>query len=437
MDTLFITGNSFLELFGRNPYAGMWFLFVHGGWIVILILILWGAKEVWVDHLIGKALMSKEWVLLAIDVPRLTEQTPRAVENIFAFFAGIHAPPANKLETYVTGHKQGTISCEIISIEGRVQFLIHAERKHRDSVEAAIYSQYPDAEIVEVEDYSLTIPSRYPDKEWDLFGTEMIPVRDDVFPIRTYPEFEDKVSGEFKDPMSVLLESMSRLGPGEQFWYQIVLTPIAQVEFSKKAGNWVKKFTGQVVESKPTFVEAMVTWPFRQLALILEVLGLYAVEKPTTDKEGLQRRMMSMTPGEKKIVEAVEHKASKVTFLCKIRFIYAAKHEVMKKSRIVHPFIGAIKQYNTNDMQALKPSGKVGMSSTIILRKNTRNTERKNTLLSAYRGRSDWAGHMPFHMNSEELASLWHFPITGQVKSPQLQKTESKRAEPPINLPYA
>jgi len=271
MDTLFITGNSFLELFGRNPYAGMWFLFVHGGWIIILILIFWGAKEVWMDHIIGKALMSKEWILLAIDVPRLTEQTPRAVENIFAYFAGIHSPAANKVESYITGHKQGTVSCEIISIEGRVQFLIHLERKFRDLAEAAMYSQYPDAEIVEVEDYALTIPSRYPDKEWDLFGTEMIPVRDDVFPIRTYPEFEDKVSGEFKDPLSVMLESMSRLGPGEQFWYQIVLTPDAQVAFPKKAGNWVKKFTGQVVVEKPTPVEAIVTWPFRQLALVLEV----------------------------------------------------------------------------------------------------------------------------------------------------------------------
>jgi len=166
-------------------------------------------------------------------------------------------------------------------------------------------------------------------------------------------------------------------------------------------------------------------------------VGLYTVEKPMTDKEGLQRRMMSMTPGEKKIVEAVEHKATKIVFPCKIRFIYAGRHEVIKKSRMVNPFIGAMKQFNTNDLQALKPSGKVGMSSTIILRKKVRNTERKNTLLAAYRGRSNWAGHMPFNMNTEELATLWHFPITGQVKSPQLQKTESKRSEPPINLPYA
>lgn len=440
METLFTTGatwgTEFLALFGRNPYAGMWFLFTHGGWIIILILILWGAKEVWVDHVTGKAAKAKEWVLLAIDIPRMTEQTPRAVENMFAHFAGAHTPPGSKLDIYLKGHKQGTISCEIISIDGHVQYVVRAERRFRDLIEASIYAQYPDAEITEVEDYALAIPSRYPDKEWDIFGTEMIPVKDDVFPLRTYPEFEDKVSGEFKDPLSVLLENLSRLGPGEQFWYQLVLTPIAQVEFPKKSADWVKKFTGQVVEVKPGLVESIVSWPFRQLATVLEVLGLYQMEKPSTDKDALQRRITSLTPGEKRMIEGVEYKATKIVYKCKIRFIYAAKHEVMKKPRIIHPFIGAIKQFNTNDMQSLKPSGKVGMNGALILRRDARNNDRKNRLLAAYRSRSDWVGHTPFHMNIEELASLWHFPITGQVKAPQLKKTEAKRAEPPINLPY-
>ncbi len=437
LDSIFRTAATALELFGRNPYAGMWFLFVHGGWIVLLLLILWGAKELWLDSRAGKAAASKEYMLLAIDIPRMTEQTPRAVENIFAHLAGAHSPPANSLEVWVKGHKQGTISCEIISIEGHVQFVVRMERKFRDLVEASIYAQYPDAEITEVEDYTLSIPSRYPDKEWDVFGTEMIPVKDDVYPIRTYPEFEDKVSGEYKDPISVLLENMSRLGPGEQFWYQLVITPIAQVAFTKKSEEFIKKYTGQPIAAKTSMAEKIVTWPFKQLAEVLEVAGLYSIPKASTDKDALQKRMTSLTSREKKVIEFVERKAAKIVYECKIRFIYAAKHEVMVKSRIVHPFIGSIKQYNTNDLQSLKPSGKVGMSSALLVRKNARNNGRKTRLLAAYRSRSDWAGHTRFVMNIEELASLWHFPITTQVKAPQLKKTESKRAEPPINLPYA
>ena len=37
-------------------------------------------------------------------------------------------------------------------------------------------------------------------------------------------------------------------------------------------------------------------------------------------------------------------------------------------------------------------------------------------------------------MNIEELATLWHFPLPF-VKTPLLQHTTAKRAEPPLNLP--
>jgi len=37
-------------------------------------------------------------------------------------------------------------------------------------------------------------------------------------------------------------------------------------------------------------------------------------------------------------------------------------------------------------------------------------------------------------LNTEELASLWHFPIL-TVKAPLVKKTEAKKAEPPMSLP--
>jgi hypothetical protein len=48
-----------------------------------------------------------------------------------------------------------------------------------------------------------------------------------------------------------------------------------------------------------------------------------------------------------------------------------------------------------------------------------------------------WAGMPKYHLSTEELASLWHLPVTEQVKAPQVKKTEAKKAEPPMNLPFA
>jgi hypothetical protein len=268
----------------------------------------------------------------------------------------------------------------------------------------------------------------------------MIPPKhgQDLYPLRTYPEFEDKVSGELKDPLAVLLESMSRLGPGEQGWYQVVLTPVDQKEFRAKGEALIKKLTGQKVEVKKSVLDKAIELPLTATNMILETTGIVAAPAPKkADSNPLNSRMWTMTPGERKVVEAVEHKSAKIVYKAKIRFMLVAKKDKMKKSRFVHPFIGFIKQFNTNDMMSLKPESKhVGMNSTLWFFKEKRNNERKTHFIHMYANRSNWAGTPNYFLNIEELASLWHFPITGQVKAPQLKKTEAKRSEPPINLPY-
>ena len=99
-------------------------------------------------------------------------------------------------------------------------------------------------------------------------------------------------------------------------------------------------------------------------------------------------------------------------------------------------FIGAMKQYNTNDKMSIKLETKhVGVSSSIILFANRRNNIRKTHLVKAYRRRTDWVGVPAFFLGVDEIASLWHLPVSLFVKAPQVKKTESKKTEPPINLP--
>jgi len=95
------------------------------------------------------------YVLLAIDVPRMNEQTPQAVEQVFGQLAGAYSG-LDQIEKYWVGKTQAVFSFELVSIGGYVQFLVHTPTKYRDLIEAAVYSQYPDAEIVE----STTTPTR-------------------------------------------------------------------------------------------------------------------------------------------------------------------------------------------------------------------------------------------------------------------------------------
>ncbi|HVM90868.1 MAG TPA: hypothetical protein VMU11_03160 [Verrucomicrobiae bacterium] len=432
--------DSFLNLAGGDPFSAMFYLFIHGGWIIFIFVILWMIKWGWLEYHQNKFHHHQEFILLRVTVPKASEynqQTPRAVENIMANLAGAHSPASWK-EKWFDGKVQLPLSLEIASIEGEVSYYIHALRGLRDLVEAAIYAQYPDADIDEVPDYTKTVPHHYPSDEWDLWGTEMTNVMPEPYPLKTYVEFEDRVSGEFKDPIANLLEVFSRLGEGEQAWYQIIIEPTDQKHFRHNAEKVINKIKGIKEVHKKTALDQVVDFPMNALSTVANVaLGIPSAPAKKGDSKDAFPRMMALSPGERFVLEAIERKAGKIGFESKIRFIYAAKKNKMNKAKVVNSFIGAIKQTNTFNMQALKPESKhVGVNGTLWWFKDSRNNKRKNHLLHAYQHRSAHAGLHLFFLSSEELATLWHFPILMQVKAPQLRRTEAKRAEPPANIPF-
>ena len=429
--------DAFLNVAGNDPFSAMAYLFLNGGWIILIPTLWYMLKYGWLDYIQNKASGKREWVLLRISVPKASEQTVKAIENLFALLAGAHSP-ASWTETWVEGATQAVMSVEIASIEGQVSYYVYCLKGLRDLIESAVYAQYPDAEIDPVEDYARQVPVKYPDDTWDVWCTEMTNVNPDPYPLKTYPEFEDKVSGEFKGPMASFLEVFSRLGPGEQAWYQIILQPTDQRDFRKRAESMIKKLKGIKEVPKPSLLDQIVSIP---LSAFFEIAGMLlgtalggGGEKKEEKKDGTE--MLKMSPGERLVLEAVERKASKIGFNCKIRFMYIAKKDVMKKSRAVQPFIGSIKQVNTFNMQALKPSSKVGVNGTLWWFKERRNGERKSKMIRAYRSRSGWSGLPKFFMSSEELATLWHFPILLQVKAPGLRRIEAKKSEAPANIPF-
>lgn len=435
MDEFFTINWDALAAFGSNPYAGMWWLFMNGGWIVFLWLFLWMAREMFLAWRQGIFAAKRSFVVLAVSVPRMQEQGPRAVDNMFAYLSAAHGGQSWK-EKWIDGAFQNVISCEIASFEGRIQYMFRVVKGHRDLVEAAVYAQYPDAEIVEIQDYAKVPASKFEDPDWDLWGTEMVPVKPDVFPLRTYPDFEDPVSQEFKDPMTGLLEGFARLGEGEQAWFQIILTPVGQGDFQKATSAMVKKLKGEKVEAKKGLLMEIAEAPFNVLMWVVDGLIGSAPAKPPEKKEA-GNKMQGMTQMEKDTIHAVERKASKIVYQVKMRFIYVAKRQNSAKQKIIMPFMGSLKQLAANNLQALKPENKkTGINGSLIWFKTWRNAGRKTRLMANYRARDASAGAATFHLNTEELATLWHFPHSFQVKAPQIQKTESKRTEPPTNLPF-
>ena len=419
------------------PDEMMVYAFTHGMGLIYAFVIVLMAYDVWLNAKQSQWFMKKKWVFLAIDIPRDSEQTPKAVEQLFATLSGAHTPISKKEKW--EGQFQLSFSFEIISIDGYVQFLIRTTDYLRDLVESAVYSQYPDAEITEVSDYTTDIPSKFPNDDYNMWGTEVVLVAPEYIPIRTYTEFEDSVSGEFKDPMASVIETMSKIRNGEQVWLQILMRPTG-AEWIKKASAAVMKLAGKKGPApKKPFYESILSSIFGLFTLNNGESMFYWTDaeanksKKDTKKEDLPSQMLHLTPGEKGKIEAIERKASKIGFECKIRLIYLSPHEQYNPGRVITPVFGSLKQFSTLDLNAFKPDAKTKTKIEWFFVKH-RLAERRQNLIKAYKFRSNRAGHSHFILNTEELASLWHFPSI-EISTPMLQKTESKKSEPPFALP--
>lgn len=423
-----IIGSAVIQIPTHSPFAfGVWF-FETIGWLYLVFLFIYGLILFYQNWIRNEYRKKRSYVLLAIDIPKGNEQSPKAVENMFMHLSGAHQPLKFHHKWWV-GEVPESFSFEIVSLGGYIQFLIHTADYYRDLIEAIVYAQYPDAEITEVEDYTKKWNIKFPNEKYQLFGSEIILTKKEFYPIITHKEFEDAISQELKDPMASMLESLTRIGPGEELWIQFVVTP-ADNDWSKNAQAEVDRLIGAKGGGKKTLAD----WLFDIPNIILDGLNPAPVKVDVFRNEP-PNLMLYLTEGEKNDVKAIQHKASKPGFSTKIRYIYVAEKSKFLKQRAYQGIYGAFKQFNSLGLNGLKNDLRI-FTGALVWFKKTRYNWRKNKLLYRYKHRGHWLmpGDFGKVFIAEELASLWHFPLE-TVKAPLVKKTEAKKAEPPISLP--
>ncbi|HRZ95184.1 MAG TPA: hypothetical protein P5262_01310 [Candidatus Moranbacteria bacterium] len=413
---------NFLEAAGK--------MFYHTWWIVLPAAFYFIFKELWKDFVAFFSKTSwynvKKWTMVEVIPPREIEKGPKMMES---FFSGIAAvlTTYNTFDEYLKGaFWHDRFGLELVGEEGKIHFYFRFETKHRNMIEAQIYAQYPDAEIIEVEDYYQRFPKVVPNKNWDLWGTDMEFTAPNIYPIKTYDKFEESVTGEMIDPMAAMCEVLGTLGPGQHIWLQYILQPLPE--------PWKKAKSQQQILDKLTGREK--TDSAGALGHLGEVFsnifsGMFgAVEFKKTEKKEQAPLEFRLTPVEKDVLKAVEEKLGKNVFLSKVRMIVLAKRENFEKSKI-SAFMGTIKQFSDINMNQIKPEDITKTYGKIFFIKR----------MEAFRKRKIWARYKTRNMDgpkivlsTKELASLFHFPDMG-VKSPAVPRTASKLGSAPSNLP--
>ena len=420
---------SFINL---PPGEMFWVFFWNFGWMILAGVFLYGARDMYLFYIRGKWAETHKYNLLAIDIPKGNEQTPKAVENMFTYLSGAHGS-INFFEKWLEGKFQKSFSYEIVSLDGYTQFLIWTPAEFRNLVESSVYSQYPDAEISEVDDYTKLLPANLPDEEYDIWGTEFVQKGDWWLPIKTYPEFvyqAGPLESQFKDPMASLMDLCSSLRQGEQLWIQHIVIPIG-FDWYKVADGAIDAIMGRKKKSKEGLFYRFIVWLGELSEHVYSIWG----EIEGGKDEVKAKTMVELSPQEVKRVESIQMKSSKLSFEVKIRVLYVAKKDVINKAKVANGIVGYMKQFAAIDLNNLKPDVDQTMTKAQYFFQVKRAEAKKKKIYAAYIGRSDGRGCSPGIFNIEELATLWHFPVEASVKAPMIQKAPGRKADPPSSLP--
>jgi hypothetical protein len=383
-------------------------------------------------------------ILFEIKFPPDNEKPIKAMESVFASWWQMFDPP-NFREQWLDGEYQLGFGLEMVSTEGQVHFYLRLPEDSRRLIESGLYSQFPDAELVEVEDYTKAVPQNIPNKDWRLWGATYKMGRDDVYPLRTYPHFfeENQETKEEKrvDPMSSLIEALSKLGEGEHLWIQFMLGPFAseQSDFVERGEQEVNRLA-----HRETGTGKAATIP---LSEDVRALGHMAVTGQDTERKfiggeeadaGLLAPELRMTSGEREVVAAIEEKISKHAFNVVLRFVYLARTEKYQGITKTMPML-YFQQFNTADLNLLRPAQttKVYTIKSFILDKRRAYLRRRRIFrLYTTRDGPNWPRDGgSFVMNVAELASMFHFPGRITFPSGLTPRVEAKKGEAPSGLP--
>lgn len=377
----------------------LWYIFTHGGWVVFVILIVYILFQIYLNEIQDNYKKSLEWVTYEIKPPK---ENLSSFYNAEQIFIQLHQLFDNWTfqEKYIEGKLVFWLSLEIVSLGGKISYVIKVPKKQKELVEASFYANYPHIEMNEIEDYLSRFEYDPDNEKYELFGGEMVLTQDEVIPIRTYREFISlkgpDASEKVVDPLSPLLEVFTRLSAKEFYAMQIIIKPVGDDSWRKEAEAVVAKLQGE-----KNFQEIDDITKLR-IASIKSKLG----------KPGFKTKVRLLHMG----VKDSFNKDAKKLFLSPFKVFNSANFNSFKLA------FGPKKDYR------ISPTLEAPFINYWVRQK-------KIDIFKAFKGRSTWIGYPMYILNAEELATLFHFPLTAENVNPSVETVNTKKIQPPSDLP--
>lgn len=429
------------SLFSLSDFAVTFEVLFYSAWVLIPMALILTAWEMWVDYRRARFFAKQNYVLLEIRVPKDVYKSPKAAEFfINSLFQTVGEK--NWFERLWEGKVRAWFSLEIVSIGGAVHFYVWTRNSLRAVIEANLYSQYPGIEVHEVSDY--TLPVYYDPEKITLWASEFELTKADAFPIKTYLDYgmDKDPKEEFKiDPLTPLLEFLGSLPSEQEVWIQLIVRAHRPEEKDPdKRWRDAKIFlTLRPKDIWDRWERKDIRWKEKAKEEVDKIVAGAKGEKGPDGKfiPGTGRQL---TDTEKDTITALNRSVSKSPFDVGIRAIYLAPKDLFNVSNL-GGIIGGITHFNShlNGFRPIRGSDERYTNIFLAWKKRSEKKRRKEKqeMLDAYKRRAYF--YRPYRrphfiLNTEELATIFHFP-GGVSPTPSLSRIESRKGEAPANIP--
>ncbi|MBI5465956.1 MAG: type IV secretory system conjugative DNA transfer family protein [Candidatus Kerfeldbacteria bacterium] len=328
--------------------------------------------------------------------PEKIKEDIGVAEVLWSVVGGLRAPRRlYKILAWFRG-RQDHLSLELVAQNGVISFYLAVPQKLKDFVEQQVHAHYPNAVLEEVTDYNIFSPHGV------TLGASLRFTRSWGFPIKTYKQFET-------DPLNAITNALAKVPIGDAAAVQLVVR--SAPKSWRRAGVRVASAMQQGKSLQDASGVGLALRTVQSLGNFLP-----STSSPKSKHESAKHEPHKLSPLEEEMVKGIEQKASKAGLEVTVRLVASAESHA-KAELYLNNLVNSFSQFNVyqygNSFKYRRP-----YNLGYFLRNFVHRTfvERKRLIL-----------------NSEELASLYHFPLP-TTETPNVRWLTARQAPPPLNI---
>lgn len=309
------------------------------------------------------------------------------METVFSTLGSLKAEKG--MGSWLLG-RHDQFSFEIVTHRDKITFYVSIPSEYATFIEEQIHAQYHNAQIEEVPDYNIFLPTGV------ILGSYVTFRRASHFPIKSYRKLQT-------DGLNSLTNALSKIDSGDGAVIQYV------VRSAKK--DWHKEGVriAQEMQQGKRLKDV-------NKGIFTDIhKDIYKTLKPHDPNKPHETYRLS--PLEEEMVKGLEEKSSKAGLETNIRVIVSAKTPE-KAQRYLNDILGSYGQFNIYEY-----------GNSFV--KNMPRFQKSLIRHFIYRHFDD---RYRIFLSAEEMATLYHYPLPS-TETPKINWLLSRKAVPPSNLP--